>query len=503
MNTHHPLAACSFALILSLPGFNVIAKEVPSPDGGTAAAIIPDQLPDPDMKEPARNKPVKVYILSGQSNMVGMGDIHAWADRWSSACQGTEASIYPGDYDPKADYDNMNPVVTKKLPNFGGRDATGLPSTNGANTLIVRATFSIENTGEFGFVAGPKSSTNCIIEINGKEAHRKEPGKAPVRTDFHVEANKEYAFKMTFLAGPRDSVGWYIRTDLPGMLETLVMKQGRFPHLWKDEGGWTVRNDVMYKAAGLEAPQELTVGLRDRSIGPELQFGHIMGYYHEEPVVLIKAAIGNRSLAWDILTPGSKRYTVDGKVYAGYKDPQPSWDEGTEPEPADWYAGKEYDTYTKDIHDVLKNFDTLFPQYKEQGYEIAGFLWWQGHKDGNEVHANRYEQNLVNLIKTWRKEFDAPKAPWVIGTVGFGGWQMKGHHLTIANAQLAVSGETGKYPEFKDNVLTIETRDFWRDAKVSPKDQDYHYNRNAETYMMVGDSMGRGMVKLTEKSKAK
>jgi len=30
-----------------------------------------------------------------------------------------------------------------------------------------------------------------------------------------------------------------------------------------------------------------------------------------------------------------------------------------------------------------------------------GFGWWQGHKDtGNEIHAQRYEQNLVHLIKT-------------------------------------------------------------------------------------------------------
>ncbi|MDP6547269.1 MAG: hypothetical protein QGH60_25140, partial [Phycisphaerae bacterium] len=34
------------------------------------AKDIPKQLPDPDSKAPAANKPVKVYILSGQSNMV-------------------------------------------------------------------------------------------------------------------------------------------------------------------------------------------------------------------------------------------------------------------------------------------------------------------------------------------------------------------------------------------------------------------------------------------------
>lgn len=39
----------------------------------TAAAGVPDVLPDPDDKAPDTTKPVKVYFLSGQSNMVGMG----------------------------------------------------------------------------------------------------------------------------------------------------------------------------------------------------------------------------------------------------------------------------------------------------------------------------------------------------------------------------------------------------------------------------------------------
>ncbi len=60
-----------------------------------------------------------------------------------------------------------------------------------------------------------------------------------------------------------------------------------------------------------------------------------------------------------------------------------------------------------------------------------------------------------------RKELDAPQAPFVIGTIGFDGWKMTGPHKIVAEAQLALGGERGKYPEFKGNVLTVETRDFW------------------------------------------
>ena len=100
-----------------------------------------------------------------------------------------------------------------------------------------------------------------------------------------------------------------------------------------------------------------------------------------------------------------------------------------------------------------------------------------------------------------RKEFGAPKAPFVIATIGFGGWKMSGPHKTVATAQLAVSGDKGKYPEFKGNVLTVETRGFWREADVSPRNQGFHYNQNAETYMLVGEALGKGMLKLLKTNK--
>ena len=59
------------------------------------------------------------------------------------------------------------------------------------------------------------------------------------------------------------------------------------------------------------------------------------------------------------------------------------------------------------------------PGYKDQGYEIAGFVWWQGHKDtGSPAHASRYEENLGRLIQSLRKDYDAPKATFVLATDG-------------------------------------------------------------------------------------
>ena len=62
-------------------------------------------------------------------------------------------------------------------------------------------------------------------------------------------------------------------------------------------------------------------------------------------------------------------------------------------------------------------------------------------------------------------------------------------------AQMAV-GDPKQHPEFAGTVASVDTRDFWREVEESPRGQDYHYNRNAETYLLVGEAMGRAMVRL-------
>ncbi len=61
-----------------------------------AAREIPDQLPGPDGKAPDTSKPVKVYILAGQSNMVGMGDISGARPLYPSVFLSADPRIVPG-----------------------------------------------------------------------------------------------------------------------------------------------------------------------------------------------------------------------------------------------------------------------------------------------------------------------------------------------------------------------------------------------------------------------
>lgn len=449
----------------------------------------------------AAGKPVQVYILSGQSNMVGIGQVTGGGSRWGAEFIDPVVSVYPEKYDARADYDKMRPAKTLKLQKFGGVRPTPYP---GGGTQVVRGFIRLKTTGVYEFRPGYGGSTYNIMTVDGKEVYRREPGQDAVHTHIRLTAGKKVPFKITYLTDRANGLGWIARIDIPGTLATVVKQQGKFPYLIDKDGKWVERKDVWYKGVvTATANRWLSVdcGAGKNRIGPELGFGHIVGDYHDEPVLILKASQGNRSLGWDYLPPGSRQFEHEGYIYAGYKDSPARWKKGGKAKRINWYAGKQYDDCFQAAHKVLDNFDTEFPHWKGRGYEIAGFVWWQGHKDGGAPYAGRYEQNLVHFIKTLRKEFDAPQAPFVIATIGFGGWKMSGPHKTVAEAQLAVSGDKGKYPEFKGNVLTVETRGFWREPNVSPRNQGFHYNQNAETYMLVGEALGKGMLKLLKANK--
>jgi alpha-galactosidase len=294
-------------------------------------------------------------------------------------------------------------------------------------------------------------------------------------------------------------------SELQGTLENLIKEQSKYGFWKRADGSWVVRDDVRYvrvmqrnDAMSVHANEWLTV---NGNFGPELGFGHVVGDALDAPVLLLKSCIGNRSLGWDLLPPGSERYEFEGQIYAGYKDSPLSWAKGTEPVPIAWYAGKQYDDDVANAKKVLAELATYYPG--AAGYEVAGFVWWQGHKDQNAAHASRYEQNLVQLIKMLRRDFAAPNAKFVLATIAFGGEKLSGHGLQVAEAQLAVDGRRGKYKELVGNVAAIDARPFWREVSVSPVNQGHHYNHNAETYMEVGLAMGRAMVEMLGAAPAK
>jgi hypothetical protein len=150
----------------------------------------------------------------------------------------------------------------------------------------------------------------------------------------------------------------------------------------------------------------------------------------------------------------------------------------------------QYDGDIRNAKTVLAGLDQYCPNAK--GYKIAGFFWWQGEKDcGDAGHASHYEQNLVHLIKQLRQDFNAPKAKFVLATLGEAAKGCAGNEGKVLEAQLAVDGDSGKYPEFKGNVATVYSHPLSHGGSGNG-----HYNGNAETYMDIGEAMGKAMVEL-------
>jgi hypothetical protein len=270
--------------------------------------------------------------------------------------------------------------------------------------------------------------------------------------------------------------------DGKGTLAALLNDPAKAPlvkHLKTPKGEWTVRDDVWvrYQREGqplLKGP--LSVGFSvyggTHHFGPELQFGHVVGDHFTEQVLLVKTAWGGKSL---------------------YKDFRPPSSGGA--------VGPYYTKMIAEVRAALANLKTDFPGYADRGYELAGFVWYQGWNDGVDpkTAVPEYEQNLVNLIKDVRKEFDAPNLPVVVGELT-GPWvDAPGEWAALRKAQAAAAGRR----EFRGTVRFVATHDFVRPAKESPNPGHGHHEfGNAETYVLVGDALGKGMVELlTAKAK--
>jgi hypothetical protein len=145
-----------------------------------------------------------------------------------------------------------------------------------------------------------------------------------------------------------------INSGGPCPLEDAVKKQHLYPFLLGETGDWVERQDV--RNVSLMTANDVTETLHNEwlkvgggngksagKLGVEFSVGHLLGNAHEEPVMLLKCCIGNRSLGHDLLPPGSKGYDFvikekQGKevvevtyTYAGYHEFPVRWVKGEKP----------------------------------------------------------------------------------------------------------------------------------------------------------------------------
>jgi len=107
---------------------------------------------------------IKVFILSGQSNMVGAGKVDGGSSRWGSQFLDPVVSVYEGGYDAKADYDSMKPLKTLKLDKFGGVRPTAYPA---GGVHVTRGFVRVKKTGVYEFRPGYGGSMNNVMEVDG------------------------------------------------------------------------------------------------------------------------------------------------------------------------------------------------------------------------------------------------------------------------------------------------------------------------------------------------
>ena len=338
---------------------------------------------------------------------------------------------------------------------------------------------------EQGKVDAPSANKPAADKINTDPTNLfKKPDGKP--------ADMSKPVKVFILLGQSNMVGMGKITGGEGSLENAVKAKGKYSYLVDDAGGWLARKDVRFvrMMQGKGLLNNDWMGIKGGTIGPEFGIGTALGNAIEAPVMILKSCIGNRSLGWDYLPPGTEPYEFEGKMVPGYRGtPADPKGNGQKVQGA-WYAGKQYDDDTDDAKKVLADLATYYPGANK--HEVAGFFFWQGEKDcGSAENSSRYEKNLVQFIKQLRKDFEAPNSKFVLATLGEATKGSGGNGGKVLDAQLAVDGTSGKHPEFKGNVATVFSNPLSKGGSGNG-----HYNGNAETYMEVGEAMGKAMADL-------
>jgi alpha-galactosidase len=276
-----------------------------------------------------------------------------------------------------------------------------------------------------------------------------------------------------------------------------------YRHL-KPGGKWVVRDDVWINF--LDRRGALTTGFGSPGcIGPELEFGMKVGDHLQEPVLLIKAAWGGRSLGRDFLPPSAKQPTdaeLQAIVEKENANPKRKQD-ATLAEVRERY-GKSYREMLKEVRTVTAELGSRFPALQGRKTELCGFVWFQGWNDHiSAAFAEAYGSNLEALIGDLRKDLGVPRMPVVLGQMGQSGFKPAEGGMKKVNDAMAAAGAK------LDRVKVVATAPFWdpdADRLIATwrqnkeawekvgSDFGYHYLGSVRTFCRIGRAFGESMV---------
>jgi len=293
------------------------------------------------------------------------------------------------------------------------------------------------------------------------------------------EADMSKPVQVYILMGQSNMLGFGNAGQLKGIAAE------KYPYLVDDSGGWNVRKDVrnVFYCMGAQRYNDwLTAGNGNGSgsFGTEIGIGNYLGHAIDAPVLILKSCVGNRALGWDLLPPSAVGTGKDGKSYQGDSESSNRMvSEEVRAANGGWYAGLQYDQDVGAAQNVLKNLSDYYPGAKE--YEVAGFFWWQGNAEPGKGNVDAYDKNLAFLFNDLKKDFNAPNAKFVCATLG--------EHDESATLSKKMY-DFAAMPEFKDKAAVFYSK------PGSKGGSGGHYGKDAETYMYVGEGMGKAMVEL-------
>ncbi|HBF17538.1 MAG TPA: hypothetical protein DDW37_07875, partial [Verrucomicrobiales bacterium] len=239
-----------------------------------------------------------------------------------------------------------------------------------------------------------------------------------------------------------------------------------------------------------------------KKLGPEFGFGLSMAQKIEGPILLIKTSWGGKSINYNFRPPSAGPYELNDKEKNGGKADEIKKN-----------AGLNYRMMNESIRKVLGNLKENHPAYDaEAGYEIAGFVWFQGYNDQfSDEFRDNYKDNMICFIKDVRKEYKVPKMPFVIGVLGTGRTAEKVGENAVSLGQR----EAAKAPEFKGNVMSVESfndysnfsheifskgwPEHYHEWDTVGSDRPYHYLGSGTFFVRLGDSFANAMAELMAK----
>jgi hypothetical protein len=217
-------------------------------------------------------------------------------------------------------------------------------------------------------------------------------------------------------------------------------------------------------------------------IGPEFTFGIFMEKELKEPILIIKTAWGGRSLNTEFRPPSAGQYKLPKQIQDEWdKYPQgahgvPKLEERKKwQEDKDAASGVFYRMMVDHVKKVLADPKRVCPAFDpKDGYELAGFVWLQGFNDLVDGQTypdgdyDEYSRLLAHFIRDVRKDLSAPKMPFVIGVLGVEGEK----NVNFRKAMAAPAS----MPEFKGNVVAVDTAPFWDTVIEAAEPKQGRYN---------------------------